>query len=137
MKCSPSLLSALLVLAIGACGGDRPPPEPPPDPTEPFEDPVTTTLGSGGVATTGPIMENNEPALGAKSTEALTGIGGIPGTSSLTTASGHSPSTDQEPIPHGPVGVGGTGTTSTTATFGSTGMGGRPLRGVTSQGSIH
>jgi len=104
----------IFAIAVAACGGDRPPPEPPPDPTEPFEDPVTT-IGSGGVATTGPIMQN-EPAMVAKSTESVTGNGGTLGTSSgtLGTANsvsthGHPPNVEQVPIPHGPVGVGGVG----------------------------
>ncbi|HEY6727640.1 MAG TPA: hypothetical protein VI197_26580 [Polyangiaceae bacterium] len=121
----------ILALSIAACSGDRPPPEPPPDPTGPFEDPVATS-GSGGVATTGPFMQNS-PALVAKSTESVTANGGTLGTSSSST-SGHPPHAEQVPIPHGPVGVGGVG--ATTATLGSTGMGGRPLRSVTTDNSI-
>lgn len=124
----------ILALVVVACGGDRPPPEPPPDPTEPFEDPVTSTLvGSGGVATTGPMMQN-APALVAKSTESVTATGGTLGTS--TSTSGHPPGADEGPIPHGPVGVGGMGAVSSTGTLDGAGVGGRPQRGITSDGSI-
>lgn len=127
MKCAPWILT----LTVAACSGDRPPPEPPPDPTEPFEDPVTP-VGSGGVGTTGPMMQN-PPALIAKSTESVTANSGTLGTTSSST-DGHPPNAEQSPIPHGPVGVGGSG--ATTATLSSTGMGGRPLRGVTTENSI-
>lgn len=123
MKCAPWITA----LVLAACNGDRPPPEPPPDPTEPFEDPVTP-VGSGGMGTTGPIMQN-PPALVAKSTESVTANSDTLGTSSSST--GH-PHAEQVPIPHGPVGVGG----ATSATLGSTGIGGRPQRGVTTDGSI-
>jgi hypothetical protein len=129
MKCAPWVLT----FAVAACSGDRPPPEPPPDPTEPFEDPVTSVSG-----TTGPIMQN-PPAMVAKSTETSASSGGMPGSASSgtlgtsnSTTHGH-PHADQVPIPHGPVGVGGMG--ATTGTLGNT-VTGLPHRGVTTEGSI-
>lgn len=124
----------LFTLVVAACSGDRPPPEPPPDPSEPFEDPVTS--GSG---TTGPIMQN-PPAMAAKSTEtgSASASGGTPGTASSGTLGTSSSTTHghphaQGPIPHGPVGVGGMG--ATTGTLGST-VTGSPPRGVTTDGNI-
>ena len=128
MKCTPWLFT----LAVAACGGDRPPPAPPPDPTEPFEDPVTSVSG-----TTGPIMQN-PPAMVAKSTETSAASGGTPGTASSDTLGTSSSTTHghrhtQVPIPHGPVGVGGMG--ATTGTLSNTVTGPSP-RGVTTDGSI-
>jgi len=124
----------LMILLVAACSADRHSPEPPPDPTEPFEDPVGTVVGSGGVGTTGPIMQT-EPAMVAKSTENSTSSGGVPGTSTTTFAPEQSASADAEQIPHGPVGVGGMLPTTTT-TMGNSGVGGRPPRDMTSAGNI-
>ena len=123
----------LMTLVVAACSGDRHEPEPPPDPTEPFEDPVGTVVGT---ATTGPIMEN-EPAMGAKSTESTTAAGGTLGSSATTVAPQQAPAGDAEQIPHGPIGVGGTLPLPTsTTTLGDSGMGGRPQRDRTSAGNI-
>lgn len=128
MKCT----AWLFTLAVAACSGDRPPPEPPPDPTEPFEDPVTSVSG-----TTGPIMQN-PPAMVAKSTETGSASGGTPSTASSGTLGTSNSTTHghphaQVPIPHGPVGFGGMG--ATTGTLGNT-VTGAPPRGVTTDGNI-
>jgi len=120
----------LMTLAVVACSGDRHEPEPPPDPTEPFEDPVGTVVGT---ATTGPIMEN-EAAMVAKSTES-TSAGGTLG-SSATTVAPEQHASDAEQIPHGPIGVGGAFPLPTSTTLGDSGMGGRPSRDMTSAGKI-
>lgn len=123
----------LMTLAVAACSGDRRAPEPPPDPTEPFEDPVGTVVGT---ATTGPIMEN-EPAMVAKSTEGTTSSGGTLGSSATTVAPEQAPPADAEQMPHGPIGVGGTLPLPTsTSTLGESGVGGRPPRDMTSAGNI-
>ena len=120
MKCAPCVFA----LVAAACSGDRHPPEPPPDPTEPFEDPVTTAMVSSAVGATGPVMQNPSSMV-AKGTESTTASGGTVGL----------PEPDSSPhAPEALDGIGGVGA-MTGATLGST-SGGSALHSVSSDGKI-